>query len=160
MPTELLEYGLGGIFIQRHLRKGRTIKPALNKDGYACVSLTKDNQAKSFRVHRLVAKEFIPNPDNKPEVNHLNGKKSDNWLTNLEWCTCKENREHALKLGLHATGERVKSSKLTEEQVKEIKDICIPGDCEFGVTALARKYKVNRSTISNIIHGRQWKGVG
>ena len=159
MPTELLEYGAGGVFIQRHFRRGQLLKPSLNKEGYAYVSLTKNNWSKSFRVHRLVAQAFIPNPDNKPEVNHLNGNKSDNWVTNLEWCTSKENHKHARELGLHATGERVKSSKLTEDQVKEIKAICIPSDPEFGVTALARRYKVNRSTISNIIHGRQWKGV-
>lgn len=68
------------------------LKP--DRYGYVSVTLTIDNKPKRFRVHRLVAQEFIPNPYNKLEVNHINMVKTDNRAENLEWCTRKENTKH------------------------------------------------------------------
>lgn len=76
--------------------KGRTIRPVLRKDGYAVVSLGKGSPYN--RVHRLVAEAFIPNPDGKPMINHINGNRSDNSVDNLEWCTNQENQIHAVKV--------------------------------------------------------------
>lgn len=67
---------------------------------YQCVSLRKNNKAKMFKVHRLVAQAFIPNPENKKQVNHISGIKTDNRVCNLEWCTSSENLKHAFKKGL------------------------------------------------------------
>lgn len=67
------------------------LKPSISQKGYAYVSLTKDGASKKFRVHRLVAEAFIPNPENKPEVNHINEVKTDNYVRNLEWATRVEN---------------------------------------------------------------------
>src|SRR5699024_1348986 len=64
-------------------------------------SLYKDKIPKYFPVHRLVAMAFIPNPDNKPQVNHINGNKKDNCVKNLEWCTSSENNLHAYKTGIN-----------------------------------------------------------
>lgn len=70
-------------------------KSFINERGYAIVSLYKEKRLKTFRVHRLVAQAFIPNPQNLPEVNHLDENKQNNQLTNLEWCT----REYNLAYG-------------------------------------------------------------
>ena len=67
------------------------LKPSLNQKGYAYVSLSKDGKSKTCRIHRLVAEAFIPNPENKPEVNHINEVKTDNYVSNLEWATRIEN---------------------------------------------------------------------
>lgn len=72
----------------------------INNSGYECVTLSKKGQRKHYLVHRLVAKAFIPNPDDKPEVNHIDGNKFNNCKDNLEWVTSAENKQHARQSGL------------------------------------------------------------
>jgi len=79
---------------------GRFLKPRINKKGYLSVILTIDGRHISYQVHRLVASVYIPNIDNKPEVNHKDGIKSHNWINNLEWSTGHENMKHAYATGL------------------------------------------------------------
>lgn len=76
------------------------LKTYIINSGYHCVKLFNDQGRKSFLLHRLVAESHIPNPDNKPEVNHDNGNKGDCSKGNLEWMTPSENKIHALKTGL------------------------------------------------------------
>ena len=85
------------------LKKGTILKPQLKLYGYPEVNLYNEEGMKSRRVHRLVAETFIPNPENKPEVNHINGVKDDNRVENLEWVTPKENQIHAYETGLQKT---------------------------------------------------------
>lgn len=73
----------------------KILKQNYSKYGYMLVMLCKNGKPQSFAVHRLVAKAFIPNPENKPQVNHIDGNKENNNLTNLEWCTASENTKHA-----------------------------------------------------------------
>ena len=74
--------------------KERVLKPKTNRNGYLQVVLSKDNKQKFFYVHRLVALHFIPNTNNLPEVNHIDENKSNNCVTNLEWCSSKYNNTY------------------------------------------------------------------
>lgn len=82
------------------IRKGKPITVRLNSFGYYDTRVCKDGMKKSAFIHRLIAEAFIPNPDNKPLVNHINGIKTDNRVENLEWCTNSENMIHAVSLNL------------------------------------------------------------
>jgi hypothetical protein len=74
--------------------KERILKQSNDKDGYKIITLWKNNKSKTYRTHRLIANVFIPNPNNKPEINHINCIKNDNRLQNLEWATKSENCKH------------------------------------------------------------------
>lgn len=90
---------------------------------YKQVNLWKDNKGHTLYVHRLVAQTFIPNPENKPEVNHINGNRQDNRVENLEWVTSSENSYHANEYGL-----RVYSNRLTEEAFLDCLHCVIDGE--------------------------------
>lgn len=76
------------------------LKQRITKHGYCAVNIRNEQNKRNVLVHRLIADAFISNTENKPEVNHINGIKSDNKAVNLEWCTRKENCSHAYKIGL------------------------------------------------------------
>lgn len=82
------------------LYKGKLLKALDDLYGYKNVNLSKQTIKRKKRVHRLVAEAFIPNPMNLPVVNHLDGDKHNNCVSNLEWCSNKENTNHAIKTGL------------------------------------------------------------
>jgi hypothetical protein len=84
-----------------NFRKGnKIIKGCKDKNGYLISTFRKNGVKKTVKLHRLVLLTFIPNPENKPQVNHINGIKDDNRLENLEWCTNSENQRHAVRTGL------------------------------------------------------------
>ena len=84
---------------QIHFRKSQLLKSQIGKYGYCYVVLSKNNHQKTKTNHRLVAETFIPNPKNKPEVNHKSRIKLENFVNNLEWVTSKENVQHSFNVG-------------------------------------------------------------
>lgn len=125
---------------------------------YNRISLINDfGEKKKFLVHRLVAEAFIPNPENKPEVNHIDGDKTNNHVSNLEWVTRSENMQHAFKTGLNSNiGINNSRSLLTEREVIEIYCKLLEGSrgCD-----LAKEYNVSRPTISDIKARRNWQDI-
>lgn len=83
----------------KNVKTQKVLSPR-NSTRYPLVALFDKGKRKDFKVHRLVAKSFLPNPENKPQVNHKDGNKSNNHLLNLEWCTNSENQKHAYQTGL------------------------------------------------------------
>ncbi len=135
-----------GEIINKH--NNHKIKPQPNGKGYLRVIIGK----KRYFVHRLVAQKYIPNPNNKLQVNHKNGIKTDNRVENLEWVTNQENRLHAVKNGLHLTGSKCPYSKLNEDDV-----IYILQNKTLSNKQLAAKFNVSASCIYDIRTGRSWK---
>ena len=93
-------------------------------NGYIIVDLCKNGIVHTKHIHRLVAEAFIPNPNGLPQVNHIDGNKQNNCVDNLEWCTCKENMQHAVENGLIKKGENHKlyKRKLSDETVLKMKN--------------------------------------
>ncbi len=128
-----------------------------NKRGYACCVFTKNCIEKGMQVHRLVAQAFIPNPQNKPQVNHKNGIKTDNKVENLEWCTQKENAQHAYINGLEPRGSKNGNALLTEKQILEIRNKHVPRKYPF--KQLSKEYNVSVSNIASIVQRKSWKHI-
>lgn len=139
--------------------KGKIIKSNVGIGGYLRVVLCKDFDKKNRFVHVLVAKAFIPNPEGKKQINHRDGNKKNNHVSNLEWMTPKENIRHALDTGLRKSGCEHFRAKFTAEQVREIRRDCIPGDPELGFKGYARKFKVTPRIVRDVFYGISYKDV-
>lgn len=148
----------GRVFSKRRMRGnqiiyGRELALQITNDNYLKVHLCKNGVDKAYYLHRLVAKQFLNNPDNLPQVNHKDGNKANNCVSNLEWCTRDYNREHAVENHLMQHGEKRPSHKLTEKDVLEIyKYKGVLTGAELG-----RRYGVSKNTINIIQRGGKWK---
>lgn len=133
----------------------RMLTKTKNRDGYIKYSLSKNGILKNYQIHRLVAIAFIPNPLKKPQVNHINGIKSDNYLNNLEWSTISENNKHALNNGLRTLPNGVNhyNSRFDEKNIIEIRN------SDLSESKLALIYNVNRATIGKIKRNERYKNI-
>lgn len=124
---------------------------------YPRVTLSKEGKTYRFSVHRLVAQAFIPNPDNKPMVNHKNGNKLDACVENLEWVTASENCKHALdtQLATPVKGENHGCAILTEKQVLEMRQLY--DETEMTHQQIANLFGVDRRSASEVISSVSWK---
>lgn len=132
----------------------KILKPKINYLGYAKIVLFKKGIKQRFSFHYLIAITFIPNPFNKPEINHKNGIKSDNRIENLEWCTRSENVKHSFDTKLRShSGDKNPKVKLTQNDVDFIRE---NHKTKFDAAIFAKKYNVASSTIRRIIVNKTW----
>lgn len=147
--TTITDHPVNGVFSQ--LRKGKIIKPVMVL-GYHKVSITFKGFRKLMSIHRLVANAFIDNPEGKREINHKDGVKTNNILSNLEWSTSSENQKHAFKHGLQKPkyGENHCMTKLPSAYIPIIKECRKMG---FIGKDIARYFRMSPSHINSIIQG-------
>lgn len=144
------------------LIKPRILKHGHDSYGYPMVCLTKDGVPKTVLVHKLVAKAFILNQENKPQVNHIDGNKANNYTSNLEWVTNQENVIHAFRTGIsnadHCTGERSWITKLTNQDILSIRKLMSQPN-KPTQQSIADQHGVSQMTIHSIITRKTWKHI-
>lgn len=154
---EFPKYEVSSLGKVRGLVRGRNLTPTVN-DGYLAVKLY-GCCIKTIKVHRLVAKAFLENPDDLLEVNHKDGNKHNNCVPNLEWINHRDNIIHAYKMGLIPLlkGELNGMSKLTESQVLEIRNKYIPR--KYSCRKLASEYGISATKVCQIINNKAWSHI-
>jgi hypothetical protein len=130
----------GVVESRRPGRKHRILTGSTTAYGYRTVGLYGPEGRRRFPIHRLVATAFIPNPDNRPQVNHLDGDKLNNRVENLEWCTARENMLHAFRTGL------IRPHRVCDKRA-------VVADYATGMTqqAVADKHGCTRSYVGLIV---------
>ena len=152
--------------------ESKKLKMLLDKDGYHRVNLKVNQKGFNRLVHRLMCQAFLQNPDDKPQVNHINGIKGDNRLENLEWCTLSENRQHAYDTGLQNSNTRKGSknnfAKLSKEDVLKIRSL-YKGDLRgvkpenyngrITMKQISSQFNVTDGCIRAILKNKNWKHI-
>ena len=122
--------------------KEKILKQGFNMNGYPTVSLRKNGKAKTHTVHRLVSEAFIPNPENKKYIDHIDANRANANIENLRWVTQKENIQFSIQNGNHKMGSESPLAKLTEDEVKRIREEYTPYDRVYGIRAMAKELNV------------------
>ena len=132
-------------------RRKKYLKQWNRGKGYLAVQI----KGKTYSVHRLVAKAFLKNPNNYTEVNHKDGNKHNNDISNLEWISHQENMKHAGKSGLMKRGEQHSNNKLNELQVRIIRKM----SPDFTHKEISNVFGVDKSVVTRVINRITWKHV-
>ena len=139
--------------------KGGVVKWYKTTHGYMEYHLCKNGKRHHMSTHRLVAKHFIPNPNNKPFVNHIDGNKLNNNVENLEWVTHEENMQHAVRTGLlNNKGNNHPRNKLTDKEVYQIRELHRYGI--YNQKEISEIYNVTPANINYIVRNITRKAAG
>ena len=134
----------------------RILNNSVNNRGYVRLCLHRDSKGKSYKLSRLVAQAFVPNPNNLPYVNHIDGVKTNDIYTNLEWCSQSDNVKHAYTCGLRQSAiGKVRLTILSFEKAEEIRALYKSGD--KNQREIAELYGVSTATINGIINYKIWQ---
>ena len=140
--------------LEKNGKKCKILKSNLNNNGYTHVILSKLNKRKTILIHRIVALAFIPNTDNKPQINHINGIKNDNRILNLEWSTAAENTKHAFNTGLRKIPM---SSDLQKQRAREIRSKklidSVTGVIYPSIRSAYKNYFTSESYLAQMLRG-------
>lgn len=155
LPDRYLVNRRGEVF---SLRSGRLISERFDKYGYLRVNLYEGTKNHTVTIHRLVAKAFVPNPDNLPEVNHIDGIKTNNDPSNLEWVTSSENQIHAFLIGLQKgnRGEDNPAARNTEGDVRIVCEMLAKGIRNAEIRDMTG---YTLSFIEKIKYGETWTHI-
>ena len=151
----------GHIYSTKNIGRGqyhKELRQRENEDGYICVTVGKNGYRQKERVHRIVALAFIPNPDNLPEVDHIDNNKQNNDVSNLQWITGFNNKSKIpfeTRSKTHA-GILNGRAKLTPEDVLEIRSLYKAG---VSCNNIAKQFNRGWTTIDHVIQGHTWKNV-
>ncbi len=143
----------------RNNKSGKIKKECYHNKGYPMVQLldSRIRKASTKKIHRLVAIEFIPNPNNYPQINHVDGNKTNNNVENLEWCSNSYNNKHCRKLGLNPEfGENHHRAKLTEDSVRQIRKLYKEG---VSTAKLSEMFGIAKPNIFHVWKRNSWKHV-
>lgn len=145
-------YQISNLGRVKRVTTGRILKGDKNKDGYLLVKLCKNSIGSNKRIHRLVAEAFIPNPENKPQVNHIDENKINNRVDNLEWVTANENINHGTRNGRSGKSQSIPiiATNLKTGESQE----------SYGLRECSRQLGLHPQNISAVLKGRlkQTKG--
>lgn len=150
------EYQVSDTGMVKTTRSGKIMTPSVDQRGYLRVALYKSNRNKRYKVHRLVAQAFLPNPEEKPQVNHKDGNKQNNTVCNLEWVTNNQNMSHARQNGLFE-GHRQFCKKTSK---KIIATNLITGQTIEYESILAAKREIGTQHIQEVLSGKRKQAKG
>ena len=147
-----------GKVISIYYRQGLELTQVPDKDGYLQLGLYKNKISHTKKVHRLVAQAFIPNPENKPTVNHRDLDKTNNNVTNLEWSTNKEQTDHCIAAGgRNDVGGNNPMSKMTDSDALEV--VRLLEETAMTQKEISEMFGVKRKAINEIARGANWKHI-
>lgn len=151
-------YSISEFGIVRNDLTGKSLKIRVDSKGYhKCNLYDGHGNTKGFLAHRLVAMYFLPQPSTlQIQVNHIDGNPMNNHHSNLEWCTPKENSEHAVKIGLFPRGETHHYAKITDAQINEIRFMYNTG--QYFQHEIAKMFGINQSEISRYVRRKRRGG--
>jgi len=142
----------------KNIQTDLVLKPSLNKSGHIRIGIrNKKGSPVSHFVHRLVAKAFLPIIKGKDIINHIDGIPDNNVVTNLEWCTYKENAIHAIDTGLSKIGENHTGVLLTNEEVKQICELLM--DLSNSISEISKMFSVSSGVVYKIYAKNSWKSI-